>query len=135
MEAFSFSTANNPSKNAPKQRFVNHFYIEQLLLNNNVYVINDEIQGDIMPFVLNKITLVSISFLSIFLIIIGFLLQVIFIPLQDFDSIGQEELLAFQKEYAINYPLGNGLFYIGLFLLIVVMILLIIKITSLRRNK
>ena len=67
-------------------------------------------RGDIMPFILNKITLVSISFLSIVLIVIGFLLQATFIPLQDFDSISQEELLAFQKEYAINYPLGNGLF-------------------------
>ena len=88
-----------------------------------------------MRFILNKITLVSISFLSIVLIIIGFLLQAIFIPLQDLDSISREQLLALQKEYAINYPLGTGVFYIGLFLLILVIILLIIKIISLRRNK
>ena len=88
-----------------------------------------------MRFILNKITLVSISFLSLGLIIIGFLLRAIFIPLQDLDSISLDQLLAFQKEYAINYPLGNGLFYIGLFLLILVIILLIIKIISLRRNK
>ena len=88
-----------------------------------------------MLFILNKITLVSISFLSMGLIIIGFLLRAIFIPLQDLDSIRREQLLALQKEYAINYPLGTGLFYIGLCLLIVVIILLIIKIISLRRNK
>lgn len=91
--------------------------------------------GGIMRFMINKITLVSISFLSIGLIIIGFLLQVIFIPLQDLDSISREQLLAFQKEYAINYLLGTGLFFIGLFLLIVVIVLLAIKIISLRRNK
>ena len=88
-----------------------------------------------MRFILNKITLVSISFLSLGLIIIGFLLRAIFIPLQDLDSIGREQLLAFQKEYAINYPLGSRLFYIGLFLLILVIISLIIKTISLRRNK
>ena len=88
-----------------------------------------------MRFILNKITLVSISFLSIVLIIIGFLLQAVFIPLQDLDSISREQLMAFQKEDAINYPLGNRLFYMGLFLLILVIILLIIKIISLRRNK
>lgn len=88
-----------------------------------------------MRYILNKIALVSISFLSIGLIIMGFLLQANFIPLQDFDSISREELLAFQKEYAINYPLGISLFYIGLFLLLLVIILLIIKIIRLKRNK
>lgn len=87
-----------------------------------------------MRFILTKITLVSISFLSMGLIIIGFLLRAIIIPLQDLDSISREELLAFQKEYSINYPLGTGLLYIGLFLLILVIILLIIKIISLRRD-
>lgn len=75
-----------------------------------------------MRFILNKIILVNISFLSIVLIIIGSLLQVTLIPLQDFDSISREQLLAFQKEYAIHYSLGIGLFYIGLFLLILVII-------------
>ena len=88
-----------------------------------------------MRFILNKITLVSISLLSMGLIIIGFLLRAIFIPLQDLDSISREQLLALQKEYAINYPLGTGLFYIGLFLLILVIILLVIKIINLRRMK
>ena len=88
-----------------------------------------------MRFVLNKMTLVGISFFSIGLILIGFLLQANFIPFQDFDSISREELLVFQKEYAINYPLGIGLFYLGFFLLLLVTILLIIKIISLKRSK
>jgi len=87
-----------------------------------------------MRCILSKITLVSISFLSIVLIIIGVLLRATFIPLQDFDSISREQLLAFQKEYAIHYPLGNSLFYIGLFLLILAIILIIIKRIILRRN-
>ncbi|BDH61293.1 hypothetical protein MTP04_14230 [Lysinibacillus sp. PLM2] len=80
-----------------------------------------------MRFLLKRTTLISISILSIASITIGFVLQANFIPLQDFNSISREELLAFQKEYAINYPLGIGLFYTGLFLMIVVIILFIIK--------
>lgn len=87
-----------------------------------------------MRYILNKITIVSISFLSIVLIIIGALLRATFMPLQDLDLISREQLLAFQKDYAIHYPLGNSLFYIGLFLLLLAIILIIIKLIILRRN-
>lgn len=88
-----------------------------------------------MRFILNTITLVSISFLSVVLIIIGFLLQANFIPLQVFNSISREELLSYQKEYAINYPLGIGLFYLGFSVLILIIILLTFKLPNSRRNK
>lgn len=85
-----------------------------------------------MRFIFNKITLFSIIFLSFCLIVIGSLLQIILFPLQDINSISNQQLLEFQKEYAINYPLGNGLLNLGLFLMILVIILFIIKLKKLK---
>ena len=87
-----------------------------------------------MRFIFNKITLFSIIFLSFCLIVIGYILQAVFVPLQDINSISSEELLKFQKEYAINYPLGTGLLYLGLFLIILVIILFIIKLKNSKYN-
>ena len=88
-----------------------------------------------MRFIFNKITLFSIVFLSFCSIIIGYILQTILFPLQDINSISSKELLEFQKEYAINYPLGKGLLYLGLFLMIlVIMLCIIIKLKNLKYN-
>lgn len=86
-----------------------------------------------MRFMFNKITLLSICFLSLCLIVIGFILQTILIPLQDINLISKKELLEFQKEYAINYPLGTGLLYLGLFLMILVIVLFIIKFLKIKK--
>lgn len=72
-------------------------------------------------------TLICIGILSFCLIVIGFILRAVFIPLPDIDFLSRRELLETQKEYAINYPLGTGLFYIGLFLMLLVIILIIIR--------
>lgn len=87
-----------------------------------------------MVFMFNKITLFSISFISICLIVIGFILQTILIPLQDIDLISNKELLEYQKEYAINYPLGTGLLLLGQFLMVLVIILFIIKFIKSKSN-
>lgn len=87
-----------------------------------------------MGFMFNKITLFSISFISICLIVIGFILQTILIPLQDINLISNKELLEYQKEYAINYPLGTGLLHLGQFLMILVIILFIIKFIKSKSN-
>lgn len=87
-----------------------------------------------MRFMFNKITLISISFLSFCLIVIRYILQTILIPLQDINSISSKELLEYQKEYAINYPLGTGLLYLGLFLMVLVIILFIIKLKKSKSN-
>lgn len=87
-----------------------------------------------MVFMFNKITLFSISFISICLIVIGFILQTILIPLQDIDLISDKELLEYQKEYAINYPLGTGLLLLGQFLMVLVIILFIIKFIKSKSN-
>jgi len=80
-----------------------------------------------MRYLFNNITLFIIGFLSFCLIVIGFLLHAILIPIQDFDILSETELLEFQKEYALNYPLGKGLFDLGIFLMILVIILFVMK--------
>lgn len=87
-----------------------------------------------MGFMFNKITLFSISFISICLIVIGFILQTILIPLQDIDLISNNELLEYQKEYAINFPLGTGLLHLGQYLMVLVIILFIIKFIKSKTN-
>ena len=80
-----------------------------------------------MGFLLNKITISIIIFLSMSFIVIGFTLQAVLIPIQDIHLLSNKDLLEFQKEYAINYPLGIGLLYFGLLLMILVIILFMIK--------
>ena len=50
--------------------------------------------------------------------IVGLFLQTILIPIQDFDTISKEELKNIQLDLAINYPLGTGMLYVGLPLLV-----------------
>lgn len=57
--------------------------------------------------------------ISIIMTIIGYFLQTILIPIQDFDQITKEELKRIQLEVAINYPLGTTLLYFGVFLFLV----------------
>ena len=45
--------------------------------------------------------------ISICLIILGYLLWTILFPVQDINMMSAEELLALQKEVAINYELGR----------------------------
>lgn len=80
-----------------------------------------------MRYLFHKTTLFIIGFLSFCLMVIGFLLQTILIPLQDIDLISKSELLELQKELALNYPLGTGLLYLGIFLMILVLILFVMK--------
>ena len=87
-----------------------------------------------MRVMFNKITILGICFLSLCLIVIGFILQTILIPLQDINLIRKKELLEFQKEYAINYPLGTGLLYLGLILMILAIILFNIKFFKSKSN-
>lgn len=50
---------------------------------------------------------------AIVLLIIGYFLQTILIPIQDIDIFSAEELLELQKKMALNYPLGKGLMLLG----------------------
>lgn len=56
--------------------------------------------------------------ISLFMTIVGLFLQTILIPIQDFDTISKEELKNIQLDLAINYPLGTGMLYVGLPLLV-----------------
>lgn len=52
--------------------------------------------------------------LSFAVTVIGFFLQTILIPIQDFDTISKEELKQIQMDLAINYSLGHAMLYAGL---------------------
>ncbi|WP_227872528.1 hypothetical protein [Jeotgalibaca ciconiae] len=73
--------------------------------------------------------------LSVIAIVVGYFLWTILIPIQDFDTIGSEELLRVQKELALNYPLGRFLLYVGFFGFVSSTIYLIIVKIKVRINK
>lgn len=43
----------------------------------------------------------------------GFVLRAIWFPVQDIELMSEAELIALQKEIALNYPLGTVLYYGG----------------------
>lgn len=51
--------------------------------------------------------------LSIIVIITGYFLWTILIPIQDFHLMSDAQVLDAQQEYALNYPLGRFLLNIG----------------------
>lgn len=51
--------------------------------------------------------------LSIPVIIVGYFLQTILIPLQDVDTLTIEDIKKIQLDVAINYPLGTTMLYVG----------------------
>lgn len=51
--------------------------------------------------------------ISIFLIVLGYFLWIILIPIQDIDLMSKAELLVLQKEVALNYELGRILMLLG----------------------
>lgn len=51
--------------------------------------------------------------ISICLIVLGYLLWTILFPVQDINLMSAEELLALQKEVALNYELGRIMMYVG----------------------
>lgn len=54
-----------------------------------------------------------ISIISIVVIIIGYFLWTILFPIQDITTLTDAELLATQKQLALNYSLGRFLIYLG----------------------
>lgn len=61
---------------------------------------------------LNKI-LVFCFVISIAIVIIGYFLWTILIPIQDFSLMDKQEIVKIQKELALNYNLGRFLLYTG----------------------
>ena len=55
----------------------------------------------------------AVLLLSIAMIIVGYFLWTILIPIQDIQLMSQVELLSAQKELALNYSLGRFLLYAG----------------------
>ena len=80
-----------------------------------------------MKYLFHNITLFMIGVLSISLIVIGYLLLAVLFPIPDMDLLDRSQVLQLQKEFALNYPLGTNLFYLGICLMGLVIILLIWK--------
>ena len=55
----------------------------------------------------NKRLPIAFLIISICLIVLGYFLWTILFPVQDINMMSAEELLALQKEVAINYELGR----------------------------
>ena len=52
--------------------------------------------------------------LSIPTFMVGYFLQTILLPIQDFDLLSKEEIKKIQLEASLNYPVGISMFYGGL---------------------
>lgn len=50
---------------------------------------------------------------SLGIIVIGYFLWTILIPIQDLDMMSDTELYRVQQEVALNYPLGRFMIYLG----------------------
>lgn len=82
----------------------------------------------------NRLLLVGIG-VSFGLMIVGFFLGFIWFPIQDIDIMSEAELLAFQREFALNYPLGEMMYYVGIGLFIVCSLAIIVNVVRRRRKK
>jgi len=60
----------------------------------------------------NRVPIVFLI-MSICLIVVGYFLWTILIPIQEIDLMSKVELLALQKEVAINYDLGKIMMLVG----------------------
>jgi len=65
--------------------------------------------------------------ISIAIIIVGYFLWTIILPVPDFHILSDTEQLITQKELAFNYPLGRVLLYVGFTGLITSSVYLIIN--------
>lgn len=83
---------------------------------------------------LNGLLLVGIG-VSFGLMIVGFFFWAIWFPIQDMDIMSEAELLAFQREFALNYPLGMMMHYVGIGVFIVCSLAIIVNVVRRRRKK
>lgn len=78
----------------------------------------------------NKRIMMFWFFVSIVMIVIGYFIWTIMIPIQDINSHTSEELHQVQRELAFNYPLGRAMLYIGFFGLMITSGYFIVKIVK-----
>lgn len=64
---------------------------------------------------------------SLGIIVIGYFLWTILIPIQDLDMMTDAELYRVQQEVALNYPLGRFMLYLGFFLFTIFTFALLFK--------
>lgn len=63
----------------------------------------------------NKVNkwLIAGVIISVIMMIVGYFLWTILIPIQDFDTLSSLEIRESQRELALNYPLGAFLMNLG----------------------
>lgn len=81
-----------------------------------------------MQVLFKKSTLVTTATIALMLLIIGFFLRALLIPIQDFHLLTEQQMKEAQLDYAVNYPLGSALMYAGFSFLFFVVILIVLKI-------
>ncbi len=74
----------------------------------------------------NKLLTVGVI-ISFILLIIGFFLSTVWFPIQDIDRMSSSELLALQKEMALNYPFGIVMHDMGIILFFICIAFIIVK--------
>lgn len=67
--------------------------------------------------------------------VVGFFLYVSLIPMQDFELLTRAEKVAFQRETALNYPLGVVMFYGGIAGSVLFTVLLVVRKFRSRKGK
>lgn len=87
-----------------------------------------------MKFDASKIAKIVLIF-SIILIIVGYFLWTIMLPLPDYYTYSEAQHLVLQKRFAFNYPLGRFLLYVGFTSLFTSIGYLIIQAIENRRTK
>lgn len=76
---------------------------------------------------------IALLIISIIMIVVGYFLWTILIPIQDIEMHTHAELMELQKELALNYPLGQALMLMGAIGILITVVLLVWKI-ALHRN-
>lgn len=71
------------------------------------------------------LTLFWLWLFSLPTMVVGYFMQTILIPIQDFHLLSEVEVAQAQRQYAINYPLGTVLMWLGVILLMLTSTILI----------
>ena len=109
-----------------------------MILSNFMYCVVILTNRKVVKTMKSKSNKIIFSFLiiSLVIIIIGYFLWAILIPIQDFSPMDKQETIRMQKELSLNYDLGRFLLYTGFSGLISSAILLISnKIKVIKKQK
>lgn len=99
-----------------------------------IYYGRCQIGGESVKNKSNRLLVVGIV-ISFVLMMVGFFLGSIWFPIQDIDIMSEAELLAFRREFALNYSLGVMMYYVGIGVFIVCILSIIVDVLRRGRKK